>query len=269
MTKSVVLIHGAFCGGWCFADIMPVLAARGWNCQAPDLPFHVSGPARTPDPQLAKQSVADYTRDMAAFVARFPEPPVIVGHSMGALIAQQLAAQGLARALVLLAPGAPWGVLPSTEDEMTLAKGLMMASPFWDKALNPSFEVAKGDSLASLDPAAQRRIFEMFSPEFRAGAVRAVLLDVRYAAHDFGRDRQGHLPGARRIRVAGQGHIPRHRTQGCAALSQFNVRGGRRPRPFPHYGGGGSATRRALRRVDGQSYQAITTAVVHGEAPAL
>jgi len=165
MTKSVVLIHGAFCGGWCFADIMPVLAARGWNCQAPDLPFHVSGPARAPDPQLAKQSVADYTRDMAAFVARFPEPPVIVGHSMGALIAQQLAAQGLARALVLLAPGAPWGVLPSTEDEMTLAKGLMMASPFWDKALNPSFEVAKGDSLASLDPAAQRRIFEMFSPE--------------------------------------------------------------------------------------------------------
>ncbi len=102
---------------------------------------------------------------MAAFVARLPEPPVIVGHSMGGLIAQQLAAQGLARALVLLAPGAPWGVLPSTEDEMTLAKGLMMASPFWDKALNPSFEVAKGDSLASLDPAAQRRIFEMFSPE--------------------------------------------------------------------------------------------------------
>ena len=48
---------------------------------------------------------------------------------------------------------------------MTLAKGLMQASPFWDKALNPSFEVAKGDSLASLDPPAQRRIFDMFSAE--------------------------------------------------------------------------------------------------------
>jgi len=165
MAKTVVLIHGAFCGGWCFADIMPVLAARGWDCQAPDLPFHLSGPTRPADPQLARQSVADYTRDMAEFVARFPEPPVIVGHSMGALIAQQLAAKGLARAVVLLAPGAPWGVLPSTAAEMALAKGLMMASPFWDKALNPSFEVAKGDSLASLDPEAQRRIFALFSPE--------------------------------------------------------------------------------------------------------
>ena len=165
MTRNVVLIHGAFCGGWCFADMMPTLAQRGWSCQAPDLPFHVPGPARTPDPQLAKQSVADYTRDMAAFVARMPEPPVIVGHSMGCLIGQQLAAQGLARALVLLAPVAPWGVLPSTPAEIALAKGLMQASPFWDKALNPSFEVAKGDSLASLDPQAQRRIFDMVSAE--------------------------------------------------------------------------------------------------------
>ena len=165
MSKNVVLIHGAFCGGWCFADIMPVFTARGWACQAPDLPFHVPGPARPPDPQLATQSITDYTRDMAAFVVGFPEPPIIVGHSMGGLIAQQLAAQGLARALVLLAPAAPWGVLPSTQAEMTLAKGLMKAAPFWDKALNPSFEVAKGDSLAGLDPQAQRRIFDMFSAE--------------------------------------------------------------------------------------------------------
>lgn len=165
MTNDVVLIHGAFCGGWCFADMMPVFAARGWSCEAPDLPFHVPGPTRPPDPQLAHQSIADYTRDMAAFVKRYAKPPVIVGHSMGALIAQQLAAQGLTRALVLLAPGAPWGILPSTEAEVTLAKGLMQASPFWAKALNPSFEVAKGDSLASLDPEAQRRVFDMFSAE--------------------------------------------------------------------------------------------------------
>lgn len=165
MTGHVVLIHGAFCGGWSFADVMPVLAERGWSCQAPDLPFHVPGPERPPAPELASQGITDYTRDMAAFVQRLPEPPVIVGHSMGGLIAQQLAAQGLARALVLFTPAAPWGVLPSTPAEMNLAKGLMQASPFWDKALNPSFEVAKGDSLASLDPEAQKRIFAMFSPE--------------------------------------------------------------------------------------------------------
>lgn len=165
MANHVVLIHGAFCGGWSFADVMPVFAERGWSCEAPDLPYHVPGPKRAPNPALARQSIDDYTRDMAAFVKRLSKPPVIVGHSMGGLIAQQLAAQGLARALVLFAPAPPWGILPSTEAEMNLAKGLMQAAPFWDKALNPSFEVAKGDSLAGLDPEAQRRIFAMFSPE--------------------------------------------------------------------------------------------------------
>lgn len=165
MSKSIVFIHGAFCGGWCFADMMPVFAERGWDCQAPDLPYHVPGPERMADPELARQSIADYTRYMADFIRRFTDPPVVVGHSMGGLIGQQLAAQGLTRALVLLSSAAPWGVLPSTAAEMTLAKGLMRAAPFWDRSLNPSFEVSKGDSLASLTPEAQRRVFEMFSPE--------------------------------------------------------------------------------------------------------
>lgn len=166
MAKDIVLIHGAFCGGgWCFDGIVPVLTARGWRCTTPDLPYHVPGPALPPAPELCRQSISDYTRAMATLVKRFPEPPVIAGHSMGGLIAQQLAAQGLARALLLFAPAAPWGVLPSSDAEMKLAKGLMRAAPFWDRALNPSFEVAKGDSLAGLDPQAQRRVFDMFGAE--------------------------------------------------------------------------------------------------------
>jgi non-heme chloroperoxidase len=165
MTKTVVLIHGAFCGGWCFADFVPVLAARGFTCHAPDLRFHASGPARDPDPRLAHTSVADYTRDMAELVSSLPEPPVIIGHSMGGVIGQQLAAKGLVRSLVLLASGAPWGILPSTDDELALATGLMQASPFWDRALNPSFEVARHDSLASLSDEAQLRVFDQFGPE--------------------------------------------------------------------------------------------------------
>jgi pimeloyl-ACP methyl ester carboxylesterase len=165
VTKTVVFIHGAFCGGWCFEDFVPEFEARGFACHAPDLRFHVSGPARAPDPRLAQTSIADYKRDMEELIAGLPERPVIVGHSMGGLIGQQLAAKGLARSLVLLASGAPWGILPSSDAELALAMGLMRASPFWDRALNPSFEVARLDSLASLDPAAQRRVFDRFSAE--------------------------------------------------------------------------------------------------------
>ena len=115
--SPIVMIHGAFCGGWCFEDFVPEFEARGFACHAPDLRFHVSGPARAPDPRLAQTSIADYTRDMEELIAGLPEPPVIVGHSMGGLIGQQLAAKGLARSLVLLASGAPWGILPSSDAE--------------------------------------------------------------------------------------------------------------------------------------------------------
>ena len=159
------MIPGAFCGGWCFANFAPVFAERGWQCHTPDLRFHVSGAGADPDPRLAGTSVADYTSDMARLIEGLDAPPVLIGHSMGAVVAQQLAAKGLARAIILLAPGAPWGILPSTEDEFALAQGLMRAAPFRDRALSPSFEVARKDSLAGLAPDAQRRVFDQFSAE--------------------------------------------------------------------------------------------------------
>jgi len=256
VTKTVVFIHGAFCGGWCFGDFVPGFEARGFVCHVPDLRFHVSGPTREPDWRLAQTSIADYTRDMAELVASLSEPPIIIGHSMGGVIGQQLAAKGLARSLVLLASGAPWGMLPSTDDELALATGLMKASPFWDKALNPSFEVARQDSLASLDPQAQRRVFDQFGPESGRALFERFLLDVRRAPHDRGRRGQGHLPGSRRLRLRRQGHLRDDRPEDRATLPRRHVPGSRRPRPFPHHGGRLKAARRALCRLDRESLTA-------------
>lgn len=165
MTRTIVMIHGAFAGGWCFENFAAVLGAGGWTCHAPDLRFHVSGPTREPDPRLAGTSVADYTSDMTRFIEGLGEKPVIIGHSMGGIIAQQLAAKGLAAAVVLIASGAPWGMLPTTDDELAVATGLMSAGPFWTRALQPKFKYAAKDSLAGLDPQAQRRVFDKLSAE--------------------------------------------------------------------------------------------------------
>lgn len=164
MTRTVVMIHGACAGGWCFDNFKRVLDERGWICHAPDLRFH-GKPDADPDPRLAQTSIADYTDEMARFIAGLDEIPVVIGHSMGGLIAQQLAARGWARSLILLAPCAPWGVLPATDEERALAKGLMSAGPFWTQALQPAFDVAKGDSLAGLDADMQTRVFARLGPE--------------------------------------------------------------------------------------------------------
>ena len=76
------------------------------------------------------------------------EPAILIGHSMGGLLAQMLAARGRAAALVLLAPSAPWGVLPSTPFEVVSAQALYLAGDFWRKVLWP-------EPLGRLDPCAR------------------------------------------------------------------------------------------------------------------
>ena len=184
MSETVVMIHGAFAGAWCFDNFADVFRTRGWTCHAPDLRFHGLGPNLDPDPHLAMTSIRDYTEDMATFVGGLDESPILIGHSMGGLVAQQLAAKGLARGLVLLTPGAPWGILPSTSDEMAVAIGLMGAGPFWTKSLQPVFEVAAENSLNKLDSKSQRQVFDKFGPESGRALFELFfwMFDVRCAA---------------------------------------------------------------------------------------
>ena len=51
--------------------------------------------------------MSDYVDDVMATVERLPAPPVVMGWSMGGLVAMMVAAQGHARAVVALAPSTP------------------------------------------------------------------------------------------------------------------------------------------------------------------
>lgn len=56
------------------------------------------------------QKGMDYVQQAKAEIEKLSDKPVIIGHSMGALIAQKLAELGLASKLVLIAPSAPKGI---------------------------------------------------------------------------------------------------------------------------------------------------------------
>lgn len=162
---TILFVHGAFCGGWCFDSFAPRFAAEGWQTLAPDLPHHDADSRSRPSDRLGRVSLAAYRADLETRIRALPEPPLIVGHSMGGLLAQQLAARGLARALILLAPSPPWGIFPATVGEMHNATGLLRAGAFWHKALHPDFETAAANSLDRLTPEQQRAAFARLGPE--------------------------------------------------------------------------------------------------------
>lgn len=168
MSKGdILLIHGAFVGGWVFERLRGELSRRGWKTHAPDLPFHDSARAgQPPHPDLRRQSLADYRRFLEEEIARLPTKPVLIGHSLGGLLAQQLATKGLARAAILLAPVAPWGVAPRSRLEWAGALGLLLKTGnLWNKTIVADFRLAARYSLDKLPPALQRDSFARMVPE--------------------------------------------------------------------------------------------------------
>ena len=109
MARPIVMIHGMWCTGANFDRLAGGLKPRGHACHAPTLPAHEVGVAH---PEVGGKSLTEYLAFIEDFVERqhFPEAPILLGHSMGGLLAQQLAARIQPFALVLLTPSWPAGI---------------------------------------------------------------------------------------------------------------------------------------------------------------
>ena len=165
---TVVMTHGAFCGGWVFEAFRAPFEAQGWTVLAPDLPGH-SGAGG-----VAGLSMTDYAKAIEAICADLPERPVLLGHSMGGLVSQMAARRVQPRALVLLAPSAPWGVSGSSIEEAITAFGVSMADPFWSSSVNADRTLMRLHGLDRVPAEACTAILERLTPE-SGRAVREVL----------------------------------------------------------------------------------------------
>ena len=108
----ILFIPGYFASAWVYESYLPFFAERGYAGFA----LNFRGRAGSPLPSgafLGRVSLNDYiddARQAAKWIAEHLQQPIIVGHSMGGLIAQKLAEEGFARALVLLSPAPPRGI---------------------------------------------------------------------------------------------------------------------------------------------------------------
>jgi len=165
MGKSIVLIHGAFAGPWCLDTYKGFFGARGWTVHAPALRYHDGDPKAERPPEFADTSIMDYTKDIAAFVRGLDEAPVLLGHAVGGLVAQQVAAMGLASGVVLINPNSAWGMLPETDDERAVARSFMEQGPFWKAPVHVAFDLIAPFAFNKLDEATQHAVFDRLGPE--------------------------------------------------------------------------------------------------------
>jgi pimeloyl-ACP methyl ester carboxylesterase len=96
----LLFIHGAFVTHEPFRPWLERLGARGW----PGLAVARRGRLGFGPERAQGLRFQDYLEDTLRVIDGLDEPPILVGHSLGALLAQKAAELGRARALVLLSP---------------------------------------------------------------------------------------------------------------------------------------------------------------------
>jgi len=83
---TLILVHGAWHGGWCWERLVPLLEARGHRVLTPDLPGH-----DTADGAPSTTTLEDYGHTIASLANAQAERVVLVGHSMGGGVITQAA----------------------------------------------------------------------------------------------------------------------------------------------------------------------------------
>lgn len=151
----LLLLHGAFGGAWTWAEHLgPYLARRGRASLAVSLRGHGGSEGRE---RVRDTTLDDYLADVAAALALFRQTPVVVGHSLGGLLAQRLVGRAQMRGLALICSLPPEGRAPI------------------DSGAAPTEPVVWRDTFAPATPqtsnqtgGAHRQVFSPSLPEARA-----------------------------------------------------------------------------------------------------
>lgn len=97
----LLFVHGLSHAAWCWESWMAAAADRGWRSHAVSLRGHGGSDGRD---RTRRWKLRDYEHDVMQAIVELPEPPVLVGHSMGGLVVRRVLERYPARAGVLVAP---------------------------------------------------------------------------------------------------------------------------------------------------------------------
>jgi pimeloyl-ACP methyl ester carboxylesterase len=151
MAKLAVFIHGMWGTPDVWRNWRAVLEARGWQTLAPALRHH-DAPPLAPPPGLGTTTLLDYVADLEAELKALSEKPVVIGHSMGGLIALMLCARGLARAGVLLTPAPPASVIALRLSNLLAFARIQSTWGWWRKPHRATLAEALSHTFNTADP---------------------------------------------------------------------------------------------------------------------
>lgn len=186
----ILFIPGYFSTAWAFECYLSFFAERGYAGFA----LNLRGRSGSPLPAgqtLGHVSLEDLVadgRDAARWLGDRFGRPIVIGHSMGGLIAQKLGEEGLARALVLVSPAPPRGI-SMLSGRLLRRQVLHLPTILRSKTIVPRWADARALVLNRVPESEQRAIFSQFVPDSgrvgREMSMRSITVDAaRLRSHE-------------------------------------------------------------------------------------
>ncbi len=154
------MIHGMWSCGRHWTLYENFFKAKGYFCVTPTLRFHDMDPKDPPHPELGTTRLLDYAEDLEKQIRLLKQKPIIMGHSMGGLLAQIMGSRGLASALVLLTPAPPSGINALKPSVIKTFWSILTTWGFWKNSHRLSFESAVYAVLNGLSEKDQKAVYE-------------------------------------------------------------------------------------------------------------
>lgn len=118
MTKTIVLIHGAWLNSTSWEHWKSRYEAKGYTVIAPDWPGDEGEPADLrahPRKALTKLGPKEIVAHYEKIIRALPEKPILIGHSAGGVWVQHLLDRGLGAAGVAIDPAPTPGIAPGPQ----------------------------------------------------------------------------------------------------------------------------------------------------------
>ena len=161
MSKNLVLlIHGFGSNNRVWDAYRDLFLKKNFCVIAPNLRHH--GPGDNLD-GFEEVSLLDYLEDLERLIKQIGSEPIIVGYSMGGLLALKLMERGYGKLGICLAPAAPRGVNAISISVLRIFFRNLLVWRFWRKIHKPRFSSARFGALSHLPISEALELFELTS----------------------------------------------------------------------------------------------------------
>ena len=158
--ETVLLIHGFGTNNRVWDQYKDFFSKNGFLILAPNLRHHAPGDNLE---GFEKVSLLDYVDDLEILIKELNLRPIIMGYSMGGLLALKLMERGCGRLGICLTPAAPAGINAISLSVLRLFLRNLLVWRFWRKVHKPRFSSARFGALGHLPLDEALKIFELTS----------------------------------------------------------------------------------------------------------